>query len=622
MGIFDLGIFSRRQADNAGGDDSELSIETGVDSERLSRTAAARRALWCGVALVALAVAFVVWLGFSAFTAKSSLEQARDGAQKTRDALLQGDTDAASRYAREAQSSAQSARDATHSIPWKLTASVPWVGSPFKTGQQISDVVLGLTADVLGPSTEVGAVLAPDRLLAAGRLDVTSLSEEEPKLNALFEKARGLNTQAQKISEPGYVSALGEARSQLQNQTHELTQLLENTTLAARLAPSFMGVDGPRSYFMAFQTNAESRGTGGLLGGFGILELDNGVPSVDDLGQNVELDSAVANIDLGPEFMANYGPSNPLTDFRNSNQSSHFPYAAQIWRSMWAQQSGEEVDGVIALDPIALSYILGAIGSVTMADGEVITKDNVVELTESTAYLRFPDDQPARKQYLQDIANQVVRKVTGPIEAPRALLDALGRAVSERRIAVWSAIPADQDLIEQTPLSFTIPDDPAPYAEVVVNNLAGNKMDYYLTRNIEYVADGCDGDTRNSTVTVRLTNDVQEVPPTEYVAGTLGFTKDVQPNVPRGSMLSSVRLLATTGAKLESVLSNGLRVPVFTSTERNHPSFEAQLAIPPGQTAELIFRLSEPTAPGAARVPIQPLVDVVEPRVAVPECFE
>ena len=570
--------------------------------------------------LLVVVLAFVAWLGVNAFSAKSNLEQARESAQQTKDALLQGDTEGASRLAGEAQSQARAARDAAHSVPWNVAAALPWLGSPFKTGQEITNVVDGLATDVLGPSAEVGTVLAPDQLLAGGRLDVESLSAEEPKLSALSETASRLDAEAQQISDPGYMSMLGEARSQLQNQTHELTQLLENTTLAARLAPSFMGVDGPRSYFMAFQTNAEARGTGGLLGGFGVLRFNDGVPSVDDLGPNSELDKEFTPIDLGPEFAQNYGTSRALTDYRNSNQSPHFPYAAQIWKSMWAQQTGTDVDGVIALDPVALSYILGAVGSITMPDGEVITEDNVVELTESTAYVRFPDDQSARKEYLQGIATEVVKKVTGKIGSPRKLLNALGKSVSERRIAVWSSIQADQELIEQTPLANVIPDDPAPYAEVVVNNLGGNKLDYYLTRDIEYVADACTGDMRNSTVTVRLTNTVDGGPLPDYVAGTLGFRKGVSLNQPEGTMLSSVRLLATTGAKLESVLSNGLRVPVWSTTERNHPTFEVQLAIPPGATAELTFRLSEPTSKGAARVPIQPLVDDVQPVVSVPKC--
>ena len=54
-------------------------------------------------------------------------------------------------------------------------------------------------------------------------------------------------------------------------------------------------------------------------------------------------------------------------------------------------------------------------------------------------------------------------------------------------------------------------------------------------------------------------------------------------------------------------------VPAFTGTERGHPSFEVQVAIPPGQSGELGFHLSEPTSPGAPRVPVQPLVDNVTP---------
>ena len=77
---------------------------------------------------------------------------------------------------------------------------------------------------------------------------------------------------------------------------------------------------------------------------------------------------------------------------------------------MWEQQSGTTVDGVIAIDPVALSFILGAVGPVTMPDGETVTKDNVVELTESTAYTRFADDNNARKQYLQDVAGEIVKR--------------------------------------------------------------------------------------------------------------------------------------------------------------------------------------------------------------------
>lgn len=581
-----------------------------------------RHVAFAGLFFVVIVVAFGSWLAVRAFDAKSNLEAARDSAQLAKDALLQGDTEGAAKFADEASSSAQQARDATHSVPWNIASAVPWLGDPFTTGQEISDVVLGLATDVLQPAATVGAVLSPDQLLQGNRVDVQVLREREPELSAVAVAATKLDASAKAISDPKYVSLLVDARSQLQEQTANVADLLDNTAFAARVVPPMMGADGPRTYFMAFQTNAEARGTGGLLGGFGILRFDNGTATVDTLASNRDLDGASASVDLGREFTDMFGFTNPTTDSRNSNLSSHFPNAAQIWKAMWAGRTGMNVDGVIALDPVALSYVLGAVGPVTMPDGEVITKDNVVELTESTAYSRFPTDQVARKQYLQDIASEVVRKITGRIEKPRNLLDALGKAVGERRIAVWSSAPDEQGLLEETPLAHVIPDDPAPYAEVVINNLGGNKLDYYLRRQIEYVADGCDGETRMSTVTIRLANEAPKTGLPDYVAAAPGIRQDIPLDVPKGAMVTSVRLLATTGATLVSALVDGQQVPVFSGTERGHPSFEVQLGIPPGQSGELTFRLSEPTSAGAARVPIQPLIDTVQPKIAVPQCSE
>ena len=479
-----------------------------------------------------------------------------------------------------------------------------------------------MASNVLKPAAELGTVLSPAHLIKGSHVDVQALREKQPGLAKIAADARRLEAEAAAISEPTYLSALRNARAELQTQTVKVSDLLDKATLTAKLAPLMMGVDGPRTYFMGFQTNAEARATGGILGGFGILRFDNGTPTVNALGPNTELTGPFKPLDLGPEFNQEYGFTNPSTDYRNSNLSSHFPYTAQIWRSMWTQQTGEDVDGVIAMDPVALSYVLGATGPLTMADGETITADNVVELTESTAYKRFPTDQSARKRYLQDIANAVVKRMTGAVESPRRLLDALGKAVSERRIAVWSAHPDEEKLLEQTPLAHTIPDDPAPYAAVIINNLAGNKIDYYLRQDVIYQADGCAADTRNSTVTVKLRSVVPEAPLPEYVAGSLGLSHDVPLSLPSGSMLTSVRLVATKGARLMGAFSNGQQIPVFTGTDRGHPTFEIQVAIPPRQSGELTFRLIEPTAPGAARVPLQPLIDTTAPVVKVPDCAE
>lgn len=602
---------------------------TGLKARLVNLPASVR---WGALAVALLSLVFIGWLALQGLAAKSNLEQAKTSALQTKDALLNGSSEDAVRGAQNAQFHARQARAATHSLPWNIAAALPVLGSPLKTTQQIADVVVGLADDVLFPSAAMGDAVTPDKLIDGTRLNLDLLRAEQPRLTELAAAAAELDSEAQAIQKPAFLSLISDARSQLQDQTAQLAQLLGNTSIAAQLAPSMLGADGPRTYLMGFQTPAEARGTGGLLGGFGVLRFIDGEAKVDTLGSNTELAGDVADINLGPEFDKVYGFANPYTDFRNSNLSAHFPYAAQIWQSMWEKQSGMKTDGVIAIDPTVLSYLLGALGPVALPDGEKITAENVVELTMSTAYARFPPEfkvfgngdrlalPDRRKQYLQSIAQEVAKKLSGPVNSPRKLLDALGRAASEGRISVWSSSATEQRVLEMTPLAGIIPDDAAPYAGVVINNLAGNKMDYYLRREIEYVADGCTGDVRNSTVTVRLANTAPNAPLPESVAGTTGLVEGLPVTFPSGTMVSSVRVLGTAGATLMSVTSNGERTSATVGTERGHPSFEVQVAIPPGKSGELTFRLREPTAPGEARVPVQPLIDTVTPAVSVPTC--
>ena len=68
-----------------------------------------------------------------------------------------------------------------------------------------------------------------------------------------------------------------------------------------------------------------------------------------------------------------------------------------------------------------------------------------------------------------------------------------------------------------------------------------------------------------------------------------------------------------------SAIVNGEKAVVFPGMGRGHPVYEVQLNIDPGRTLEVKYLLKEPTAPGAPRVPVQPLVDDVTPVVSVPD---
>ena len=591
-------------------------MATSSTDVRGSRSGKKRPILLTVGVLLAVLVAFLVWLGYEAYTAQSSLNATRDSATQAKDALLDGDAAGAEAAAARASESADDAVSATTSIPFSIAKAVPYLGSPLKSVAQITDVVHGLAVDVLTPASTAGESLNPSSLVeGGGKVDTAALRDAQPVLEQTAAAAEELSLQAQQVDEPAFLDVVSDARTSLIDQTHDLAGLLTNTRIASQLLPSMLGDNGPRSYFLAFQTNAEARGTGGLLGGYGIIRAENGTARVDTLGSNGDLDFAKQPIDLGPEYNALWAPRNTTTDFRNSNASPHFPYAGQIWSSMWTEQTGEVLNGAIATDPIALSYILGATGPVTLADGEQITADNVVEITLSTAYSRFGDDQLARKAYLQQIASAVVQKMTTGAAPTRSLLDAVGRAGSEGRISVWSADPAEEAILAGTKVGHVLPDSPTPYANVVVNNAGGNKLDYYLARDIKYSAESCTAGTRKSTVTATLTNNVDPNGLTSYVASTF------QPNVPYGTNESIVYLYGTQGAKITSMKVNGVSgFSIQAGTELGRPVQAAYLTIPPGKSQTVTWELEEPSAPGEATVPVQPLVDQPTVSIDVPHC--
>jgi Protein of unknown function (DUF4012) len=577
-----------------------------------------RRGLITSGVVGVVVLGFVIWLAVAASSANSNLNAARGDAQAARAELLSGNTAAVDRSVNSASNHARDAHNATASLPWRLMARIPYVGQPFRATQELTAAVVELTTRVLVPAAKAGVGLSPEKLRPSGKqIDLAALTAARIPLAQAAASAKDVMATVDAIAPAGYLSSVDNARQTLRQQTAELSDLLNRMQTAATLLPSMLGGQSARRYFVGFQTNAEARGTGGLLGAYGLLEADQGNINFDTLSSNKELSYMGAPLDLGPDFTKLYSNYNSTTSWVNSNISPNFPYTGQIWQSLWQQQSGQKVDGAIATDPVALSYLLDAVGPITLKGGEVVNKDNVVRLSESEAYLRFADDNKARKAYLQEIASSVVSKVfAGGGGSTVKLLEALGRAAGEGRLAVWSDVPGEEQLLAGTPLGRTVPATAAPYANLVVNNAAGNKLDYYLSRKLSYVAESCTGPTRISTVRVTLTNEAPTSGLPRYVNGRV----DEDPQGPPGTSRSLMSLYATSGAQLRSVSIDGVPTTVEVGSELGHPVYTANLQIPPGTTRVLTYQLIEPTAPGVATVPVQPLVLPMGVSVEVPDC--
>ena len=53
------------------------------------------------------------------------------------------------------------------------------------------------------------------------------------------------------------------------------------------------------------------------------------------------MEGVAASVDFGPDYDHLYNGMGATTLYGNGNLSPNFPYAAQIWASMWKKHSGQ-----------------------------------------------------------------------------------------------------------------------------------------------------------------------------------------------------------------------------------------------------------------------------------------
>jgi hypothetical protein len=257
----------------------------------------------------------------------------------------------------------------------------------------------------------------------------------------------------------------------------DFTPIRDEITAVTSASSWLAGADLPKRYMIAFQNSAEARGTGGILGAFAIVEMNKGRLSVIRTGSNAVLYSLKdVPVRVPAEFTKLYG-KNPAI-LQNSNLSPHFPYGAEIWMGLWKKQFNEQLDGVIAVDPSALSYVLSATGQITLASGEVITSENVVSETLQKAYKRYEKDNDARKQYLVDIMNATASKITSGNFSKVGMAKAIRRGLIENRILMYSRDEAAETELASVRLGGFLSKEPNNEFRVVIQNIDASKLDF------------------------------------------------------------------------------------------------------------------------------------------------
>lgn len=368
--------------------------------------------------------------------------------------------------------------------------------------------------------------------------------------------------------------------------------------------PQLAGISRPRKYLLAFQNSAEARGTGGILGAYALVVLDKGRLSVERTGSNVGLKSLEEiPIPMPVEYGELYR-SDPAI-WQNSNLSPHFPYGAKIWMALWDRQYNEKLDGVIAVDPTALSYILNAVGAITLASGEKIDAGNIVYKTLSEAYKRFEKDNTARKQYLVEIMNATFAKIASGDFSKIKLAIALRKGVLENRVLIYANDPTIAKNIKPTRIAGDLTAQAANEYRVVIENIDASKLDYYLDRKISVSTISC-LDPRTTQITVVVKNTLKSgVGLPAYVLTRADKTK------PIGIIPGQHRFLVFIYGPSGSTLINAKRSSSFGSaggvgTELNRPVLVSDVDLSPLASEKITATFSGGS--GAITFHEQPLV--------------
>jgi Protein of unknown function (DUF4012) len=551
----------------------------------------------------AIVLAGAAWVLVTGLLARAQLDHVRKELPQLRTALGAGDVTKARSISADLANHARRAHRLTTGPAWSAGAKIPILGTPLRTGRTIATASDDIGHQVIPGLLDLADTLTSTALRHGSAIDLRPIVSAQRTLTA----ASSTVTDAADSVRNASASWVPFVNSGQQAASKSLDKLQNQVTDAARAVQTLLPMLGEskvQRYFVGLQNEAQARGLGGLPGAFAIVTADHGKLTFTHFENDNTLLHLGVDLDFGADFAEMYKGPAPTQNYGNSTFSPNFPYAARIWAAMWEKKTGEHIDGALALDPTALSYLLNVTGPATLPTGQRISSGNIVALTQKDLYRFFSDDK-ARKRYLIDIADGVSHQLLGGHGDTKRLLRAAGRAASQRRLVLWSASPAVEANLVRAGFAGVVDGRGEPFAGLVVNNLTGSKLDYYLGRTMTYHRTGC-GSSSTAIATIRLTNSAPKSGLPRYV-----LRRDLPPGIRPSDNRLLVTYYGSAGATVRSVTVDGKTLTPKIGRENHLVTATVDIEIPAGATVTVIVALDEPASSHPVQLLEQPLVQPV-----------
>lgn len=321
-------------------------------------------------------------------------------------------------------------------------------------------------------------------------------------------------------------------------------------TKAVKENMSFLNLFKEGKYLFIFQNNSEMRPTGGFIGSFAVVEFKDFKISKIDFNSNIyKLDNLFTQNRI-------ISPPEPLYDIcgghwslRDSNYAASFPEAAQKIEWFYNQETGNKVNGVIAVNASVVQELLKNTGPVDMAEYNTkISAENFFE--ELTNKIEV--------EYFLDQNNKQTNE-------PKTILKDMMPAIFKKALALPKVQLAKliYNQIQQKQILFYF-NDPKVQKAVLGENWGGEIRSFaedYLYINNANVANVVEGSFvgGKSSLNVKETIGYKVEEQDKMLKGELTLTRSHAGSFiwPDGVNNNWTRIFVPEGAKLEKAELNG-----------------------------------------------------------------
>ena len=544
--------------------------------------------------LFALCFLLLLIDGFIGIQLKNQLQQVASSASSLKGNLISGDIESAELDQATLSKSAEAAHSLASTIPWTMSQWIPFIGPNFAATSDIAEVAQILSRDVLSPGLGLYTELQTSPPISEdGRVDVTSLASWEQPVSQISSGIQKSVNEINQTSDTFLVPQISEAKQQILNLVQPISGPINSLQTLFPLLPGSLGVEASRNYLLVFQNPAEMRPQGGLPGSIALLNVENGKFSL--------IEKSRAGIDVfgfyeqgvmpvSPEREALFPYSNNV--MANTTTTPSVSEAALKTATFWEKAGKGQVDGVIFIDPRALSFVMASTGPVTLSNGVTLDSSNLVSYLLNEIYF-YSDDNSVQDALYAETVDQVFAKLTSGQFDFKSLSLALLQGMQEKRVTYWSHHEDEQKVISKLALGIeppTLTKDKAGVALFLEDN-QGSKMDYYLSQSAQVST----GECLTGKQTVRVRYELKNNLPLELAGNlpnSIWATSSSYVQVPGGIRMNAYLYLPPQ-SKVERMSVDQIEVNPDMRKDGENQVIKTNLEIAPQQSrvVEVDFQL-------------------------------